>query len=330
MKNNVWKFLLGGFASFGVFMGLGWSFFSTTVVCKKSKVEKKKWAQLPQMKRNHPRNGYEKEYEEGKAWCKSQNMHHCYIHSEDGLTLHGMYFPAKNAKRIILMCHGYKGSPFGDFAYTSQFLHENECDLFYIDERCCGESQGKYITFGAKEHKDVVKWCHYIAERNTHHLPIYLFGKSMGGAAVLMASGEKLPEDVKGIISDCAFHSMKGQLQDIALNWFHINGIGLLLFRVDLFCRMLGGFCMKDADTSKALLTNRLPILFFHGAEDTFVDPRNTLLNYNICKAPKKLVIVPGARHLCCAYVQPKRYRSAIMNFFRKYDDRKIEVVCEE
>ena len=48
---------------------------------------------------------------------------------------------------------------------------------------------------------------------------------------------------------------MKGQLQDLAARWFHLHWIGLLLFRVDLFCRLLGGFRMKDADTAKATLT---------------------------------------------------------------------------
>ena len=38
---------------------------------------------------------------------------------------------------------------------------------------------------------------------------IVLMGNSMGGATVLMASGLNLPEQVKGIVSDCAFTSPK-------------------------------------------------------------------------------------------------------------------------
>ena len=57
-----------------------------------------------------------------------------------------------------------------------------------MEQRCCGESEGKYITFGAKEKWDVQRWAIYVSERNKEKLPIYLYGQSMGASAVLMAS----------------------------------------------------------------------------------------------------------------------------------------------
>ena len=42
--------------------------------------------------------------------------------------------------------------------------------------------------------------------------------------------------------------------------------------------------------------------------------------NYMLCKAPKELVIVPGARHLCSAYADPELYQRTVMEFFEKYD----------
>ena len=83
--------------------------------------------------------------------------------------------------------------------------------------------QGKYITFGALEQYDVQKWAYYIARRNKSRLPIYLYGESMGAAAALMASGRKLPKEVKGLIADCGFRSMKQQIKDMAANWFHLH-----------------------------------------------------------------------------------------------------------
>ena len=77
------------------------------------------------------------------------------MESKDGLVLHAYYLPAENPKRFVLLSHGYKGSGFGDFAYTARFLHENNCNLLFIDQRCCGASQGEYITFGAWEQYDV-------------------------------------------------------------------------------------------------------------------------------------------------------------------------------
>lgn len=321
MKNRILKILGIITTAFGVFMAFGWSFFDMVVRCKEQKrLVKKKWFNLSHTKINHPRHKFEAEYEEGKAWCRQQDMQDCFVKSKDGLLLHAYYLPAENPKRFVLLSHGYKGSGFGDFAYMAKFLHEHQCNLLFIDQRCCGESEGEYITFGAKEQHDVQKWGYYIAERNIHKLPIYLYGESMGAASVLMASGNLLPGEVKGIISDCAFSSMKRQIQDMASNWFHLHWIGLLLFRLDIFCALFAGFRMRDADTARALRKNKRPVLFFHGAEDTYVEPRNTKISYSLCRAPKELVIVPQARHLCSAYEAPELYREKVLAFFEKYD----------
>lgn len=321
MRNKVFKIAGTITAAVSVFMAFGWSFFNKLVRCKEQKRQmKRKWFQLSHIKVNHPRFKFEKEYEDGKAWCMQQNMQDCYIKSKDGLILHAYYLPAENARRFVLLSHGYKGSGFGDFAYISRFLHENHCHLLFIDQRCCGKSQGEYITFGAKEQYDVQGWAYYIARRNRKKLPIYLYGQSMGAASVLMASGHRLPKNVKGLIADCGFCSMRGQFKDMAANWFHLHWIGLLLFRVDLFCRMLAGFCMNDADTAKAMERNRRPVLFFHGAADTYVDQKNSRYNYSICQAPKELVVIPEAKHLCSAYVKPELYQQKILDFFAVYD----------
>lgn len=321
MKNKAVKTVSAVTAAFSIFMAFGWSFFDLMIHCRNGKQSAKtKWFQLYHIKINHPRHQYEKEYEEGKSWCRRQNMQDCYIRSRDGLLLHGYYLPTAKAKRYVLLCHGYKGSGFGDFANTARFLHENGCSLLFIDQRCCGLSEGKYITFGAKEQWDVQQWAYYIAGRNKKKLPIYLYGESMGAACVLMASGRSLPKEVKGLIADCGFRSMKGQLQDIAAGWFHLNRVELLLFRVDLFCRLLGGFRMKDADTADAMETNRRPVLFFHGERDSYVEPKNTRYNYALCRAPKELVMIPEARHLCSSYADPKLYRRKLLEFFEKYD----------
>lgn len=321
MKKKWIKLSAAAALAAGMFMGSGWSFFEMMVHCRRrSARDRKKWFKLRHMQINHPRNGFEKEYEEGKAWCRQQKMTDCFIKSEDGLTLHASYLPAASARRTVLLSHGYRGSGFGDFAGIARFLHENGCSLLFIDQRCCGESGGEYITFGAKEQYDVVLWARYLDERCRDGLPIYLFGESMGAAAVLMASGHELPHRVRGLIADCGFCSMKEELQDLAVNWFHLPRIDLLLLRVDLFCRLLAGFRMKDADTEEALAANRRPVLFFHGGQDTFVYPKNSQCNYARCRAPKELVTVPEARHLCSAYAAPELYREKLLHFFAIYD----------
>ncbi|MBO4904741.1 MAG: alpha/beta hydrolase [Lachnospiraceae bacterium] len=299
------------------FISLGYPFFKLLVDGKRGyKSGGRKWVSLKHPKINHPRNGYEKEYEDGKAWCMAQDMEDRYITSRDGLCLHAYYLRCENAKRIVLLSHGYRGSGFGDFANTAKFLHENGCDLLFVDQRCCGLSEGKYITFGAKEQWDILDWTNMLDAEDTGNLPIYLYGESMGAAAIIMASGHKLSGRVKGLICDCGFSSMKQQLRDIAGEWFHIDFIELLLMRVDIFCRILAHFKMSDADTADALAVNKVPVLFFHGSHDTFVNVQNSVRNYERCRAQKELVIIEGARHLCSAYADEELYRKKLLEFF--------------
>lgn len=321
MKNKIMKISGIAVLAAGMFMGSGLSFFEMMIHYRKQKnLSKRQWFGLSHMKINHPRHKFGKEYEEGKAWCRQQKMQDCQIRSADGLMLHASYLPAAKAERFVLLSHGYKGSGFGDFANIARFLHENNCNLLFIDQRCCGESEGEFITFGAKEQYDVLGWIRYIAGKNTDKLPIYLYGESMGAAAVLMASGHEMPQEVRGLIADCGFCSMKSQIQDLAANWFHLPRIDLLLFRVDLFCRLIAGFRMSEADTAEAMRTNKKPVLFFHGMKDTYVDPKNSRQNYSLCQAPKELVMIPEARHLCSSYEAPELYREKLLSFFAIYD----------
>lgn len=94
---------------------------------------------------------------------------------------------------------------------------------------------------------------------------------------------------------------------------------------MDCLCHLIAGFRMKDADTTEAMKRNTRPVLFFHGEKDTYVYPNNSFQNYMLCKAPKELVIVQGARHLCSAYADPELYQRTVMEFFEKYDGSNSE-----
>ncbi len=319
------KVLAAVLAAEAVFLATGYPFFRfMTYAGNKKKKESdkngKKWFQLNHIEVNHPRYKHNDEYEKTREWCESQSMEDWYIKSYDGIMLHAKYLPAENAKRSIVLSHGYRGTSFGSIAHMAQFLHENGCNLLFVDQRCCGESEGEYITFGAKEQHDIMSWMYKVIKLDDKKLPVYLFGQSMGATSVILASGHDLPEEVKGIIADCGYHSMKQQLRDISKGWFHLHWIELLLFRVDIFSRLLAGFKMKEADTTVALKNNTRPVLFFHGEKDTYVYPVNTEINYELCTAPKEVVYIPSARHLCCSYEAPKLYKKKLKEFFKKYD----------
>ena len=63
----------------------------------------------------------------------------------------------------------------------------------------------------------------------------------------------------------------------------------------------------------------KLPILFIHGSDDTFVPVDMSFENYKACSAPKELLIIPGAIHGQSYDVEQEKYEAATKEFWNKY-----------
>ena len=86
-------------------------------------------------------------------------------------------------------------------------MPEQGWNVLLPDMRTHGESEGKYIGMGWLDRLDVLKWIDLIRERD-EQAQIILHGVSMGGATVMMTSGEALPENVRAVIDDCGYTSV--------------------------------------------------------------------------------------------------------------------------
>ena len=133
--------------------------------------------------------------EEAQAWLAAHTAEHVGLTSYDGLRLSALYVPAaaERPKGVCVLFHGYRSLATVDFALEVEFLHDLGYRLLVPYQRSHGESQGKYITFGAKERFDCRDWAKYAAARFPGE-DIFLMGISMGAATVLLSLGTDLPE----------------------------------------------------------------------------------------------------------------------------------------
>lgn len=241
------------------------------------------------------------------------------ITAGDGQIMKGHWFPKENASRIIIAMHGWRSSWSHDFGLISSFFKENGCSVLYPEQRGQGASGGTHIGLGILERFDCRDWIDWVNEHNLDGKPIYLAGVSMGATTVLMTSGLELPNNVSGIIADCGFTSPHDISKHIVENNLHMS-YGIRGQIADTLCKEKNQIGTKAYSSVCAMKENRIPVLFIHGADDTFVPVTMTYENYKACAAPKELLIVPGADHAMSYYVNREKYEEAVKAFWGKYD----------
>lgn len=238
--------------------------------------------------------------------------------SKDGTTLVGHWYPVEQPKRIVIAMHGWRSAWDNDFGIVASFFKNNHCSVLYAEQRAHGNSGGEHMGFGLTERYDCLDWIHWVNKTTGGNLPIYLCGVSMGASTVLMATGLRLPKNVRGVIADCGYTSPVDIWKHVAKQTHFSYGIyGGPVGRI---AKKRLHMATDAASCPDALAKSTVPVLFVHGTDDRFVPIEMTYVNYKACASPKRLFIVPGAEHGMSYLVDPKGYEAAIQAFWAEFD----------
>lgn len=252
----------------------------------------------------------------------NEEIVNCNIRGRDGVYLAGHWYPCENAKRIIIAMHGWRSEWSRDFGMIADFWHREGCSVLFAEQRGQNNSGGNYITFGHLERYDCLDWVNYVNAHYAEDLPIYLAGISMGASTVLMTASLELPDNVRGIMSDCGFTSAYDIWRHVVSNNLHIP-YGLHGYMIDEICKKKIEVDSRNITTLAALNEARVPVAFIHGSDDRFVPVGMTYKNYKTCSSPKELLIVPGADHGQSYYTEREKYEDFTRAFWAKYDKEK-------
>ena len=191
------------------------------------------------------------------------------IKSEDGLLLSARYYHKQDGAPLHIMFHGYRSLAEFDMsggAYECMSLSHN---VLLADQRAHGMSEGKSISFGINERRDLLLWCNYALERFGADVKIFIWGLSMGAATVLMSLDLPLPENVIAAVADCPYSSPEAIIRRVGKS-IHIPVTVLFPF-LRLGARVYGGFTLGKVSAEKSVINAKIPILLIHGEADTFV-----------------------------------------------------------
>ncbi|QDP39537.1 lysophospholipase [Radiobacillus deserti] len=233
------------------------------------------------------------------------------------LKLHANLFEnEEETSKWVIVAHGYTGEAADMTRYVRHF-YEQGFNVVAPDLRGHGQSEGEYIGMGWHDRMDMLQWIDQITEKDPN-AQIALFGISMGGATVMMTSGEDLPSNVKVIVEDCGYATVSDvfiyQLKDL---------FGLPEFPVmqaaNMVTKVRAGYELYEASAVKQVAKSTTPMLFIHGDADTFVPYQMLDEVYDAAKVEKEKLVIPGAGHGEAEKVDPELYWDTVWGFVGKY-----------
>lgn len=253
-------------------------------------------------------------------WLEEYGYEKHYITSDRGEKLVGYLMKAKEPSDIYVFCsHGYRSEGKGEFCGFAQYYIAKGFNVFFPDHVASGESEGTYAGFGAFECPDCLKWLDYLRENFGNDIRFILHGVSMGAATVMLMSGnEKLPENVKMIVSDCGYTSAEEEFT------YKLREMGVpperLINAVNKINIKRVGYDIKSVRPIDAVAKAKVPMLFVHGSVDAFVPTYMAHLLYEACSSQDKdLLIIDNANHAHSWTTDKEKYEEKLDLFIEKF-----------
>lgn len=258
-----------------------------------------------------------------KPWTDSLNnvkaIHDTTIINSEGLKLNGYYIKStKPTRKTAILIHGYKDCAYSMMPIAYIYSHELGYNVLLPDLQYHGKSDGKAVTMGWKDRKDILLWAKLANTLFGNNTEIVVHGISMGGATTMMVSGEKLPPYIKCFVDDCGYTSVWDEFNYEIKEMFGLPTFPLM-YSSSALCKMLYGWSFGEASALNQVAKCKLPMLFIHGSADDYVPTRMVYPLYKAKPQPKEIWIVKGAPHAKSFQLNQKAYINKVAQFTGKY-----------
>ena len=231
--------------------------------------------------------------------------------------VHACYVPAKDpatAEGTAIVIHGYGDNHFVFLYLVRMYRDDLNYNVLFPDLQYHGYSEGDHIQMGWYDRFDIEKWipvAHDIFKDDF----MVLHGVSMGGATVMMTSGDPLPEYVRAFVEDCGYASVVLQFNNNRKQSFAFIPPDVLQ-SASLVTKMKYGWGFWQASSVKQLKKCERPMLFIHGDADDFVPFEHLWKNYEAkTKGYKEMWVAHGAVHANSFQKYPDVYKERVEEF---------------
>jgi alpha-beta hydrolase superfamily lysophospholipase len=196
-------------------------------------------------------------------------------------------------------------------------LHQLGYTTFLVDFRGSGGSSGAQTSLGFYEAEDVAQAFGY-ARSLAPGQPVILYGRSMGGAAVLRAiPAHNIQPD--GLILEAVFDKLLSTVQNrfAAMGLPSFPAAHLLIFWGSIQRRYLG-FRHNPVEYAARV---HCPTLMLHGTNDPRATLAEGLAVFQNLKGQKHFEAFTGVGHEAYLAAQPEQWQRTITDFLAQFYD---------
>lgn len=197
-----------------------------------------------------------------------------WVDTDDGVRVHGWYFPKENAEFVIVLSHGNAGNISYRIDIARSLLNTGAAVLMY-DYRGYGKSEGSPSEEGFYSDIDAVIQG-LMNQKGYAENRIVMYGRSLGGAVAAYAATEY---SLGGLVLDSAFRNLRAMVRDV-------------------YPFVPARLAKYEFPTERYVQTERnYPVMIMHSPNDEIVGFHHGEHLYRILEEPKKFVELRGGHN---------------------------------
>lgn len=235
------------------------------------------------------------------------------------IALKGWFVRAQAApKGTVLLLHGHNSCKEAELQLAKRLATHGFNSLCY-DSRGCGESGGRFCTYGFYEKGDCSRYLDELLRRYGETVvgPVSIYGNSFGGAVALQVMAQD--RRFRCGIVESTFATLREVVRD-----YEKNLVGVRLDPLTDRALARGGVLahfppdlVRPEESAKAI---RCPVLVVHGTADTDISSRyGERIFRNLSSAGSQWFPVPGAGHTDLWTRGGDAYEQAFLNFLEAH-----------
>jgi alpha-beta hydrolase superfamily lysophospholipase len=231
--------------------------------------------------------------------------------------LYGWYLPAQNG-RTLICCHGINDNC-SQWLQQIALLHQRGYGALVFDFAGHGLSEGRMVTFGAREQLDVVAAVRYLRERGDVDMDgLAILGYSLGGITAVLAA-KRLPE-LRAVVVESAFADLQ---QDVAKVFTRYTGLPAFPFvRLIIFWgQLISGARLSDIRPARVIgrISPRAVFVISDLKDELADEPYDGEQLYAAAGEPKALWQIPDASHVSAFLVAPQEWVRRVGDFLDEH-----------